>query len=617
MTVSTAPTFDDEFDSLNLWNGTSGTWDTTAQFASTYGNGYSLPSNGEQEWYINSNYAPTSSVQPWTVNNGVLTLSAAPASSSISSQIDGYQYTSGQINTSQSFSQTYGYFEMRAELPAGQGTWPAFWLLPENGSWPPEIDAMEMLGNNPATYYTSIHSGSAANEINAGQGDTVADTSSGYHTYGVDWEPDHITYYFDGQEVYQTATPADMNTPMYMIANLALGGPWGGNVDGTTSFPANMNIDWIRAYASLPSWVADGSDGADINHTGSSTTGTSDASSAASSTSDGSTNTAASDTSSAGGTQTATAGNGGNTIASTDHVSALIGTTGNDTFIAGHVADTMTGNGGSDTFVFNVLPWNAGHITDFNPATDKLDLSGVLHAVGYSGTNPVADGYLAFVSDGAGDTQVIINAHDPSDPWPTLITTLDHVSPDSITPADYGFGSGSDTSSTTAPGSSTAISAAGYTVPSNVTTVALTGYNAQTVTANNAGDTITSNDAGSTIIGGTGNDTLIAGHSADILTGGGGNDTFVFNDLPWNAGHITDFNPATDVLNLTGIFQTIGYWGSNPIADGYLSFVADSAGNTQVVVNAHDPANPWPTTVTTLDHVSPSSITSHDYIFQA
>ncbi|HEY3918347.1 MAG TPA: glycoside hydrolase family 16 protein, partial [Stellaceae bacterium] len=150
-------TFDDEFNSLSLWNGTTGTWDTTAPYVPLNGNGYSLASNGEQEWYINSTYAPTASVQPWTVNNGVLTLTAAPASPAIQSLIDGYQYTSGQINTYNSFSQTYGYFEMNAELPAGQGLWPAFWLMPENGSWPPELDVMEMLGQNPSTYYTTVH----------------------------------------------------------------------------------------------------------------------------------------------------------------------------------------------------------------------------------------------------------------------------------------------------------------------------------------------------------------------------------------------------------------------------------------------------------------------------
>ena len=451
MTVSPALTFDDEFNSLNLWNGSSGTWDTTAQYASTFGNGFSLPSNGEQEWYINANYAPTASVQPWTDSNGVLTLSAAPASAEIASLIDGYQYTSGEINTSQSFSQTYGYFEMRAQLPAGQGLWPAFWLLPQNGAWPPEIDAMEMLGNNPGTYYTSIHSGSPANEINAGQPDAVANTSQGFHTYGVDWEPDHLTFYFDGQQVYQTATPWDMNTPMYMIANLAVGGTWPGNADWSTHFPAQMNIDWIRAYSSLPSWVADGSDGADLNHGGASNAGAGNAGASSSGApiqaGGASAGGAAATGIAAGwasvpdgvthvvltgdGAQTIVANNLGDTITSNDHASTLIGGSGNDTFIAGHGADTMTGGGGSDTFVFDVLPWRAGHITDFNPAADTLDLTGALHAAGYWGTNPVADGSLSFVADGAGDTQVIVDAHGAA--GQTLITTLDHVAPGAIT----------------------------------------------------------------------------------------------------------------------------------------------------------------------------------------
>jgi serralysin len=630
MTTAAALTFDDEFNSISLWNGTSGTWDTTAQYVPLNGNGYSLPSNGEQEWYINSTYAPTSSVQPWSINNGVMTLTAAPASASIQPLINGYQYTSGQINTSESFSQTYGYFEMRAQLPAGQGLWPAFWLLPENGSWPPEIDAMEMLGNNPSTYYTSVHSGTAANEINAGQADNVGDTSTGYHTYGVDWEPDHIAYYFDGQQVYQTATPADMNTPMYMIANLAVGGTWPGNADGSTPFPANMNIDWIRAYSSLPSWVADSSDPTDVNHTPSNAVGSTADTGVTSGTAtnpaadwqpnytvaSGITNVILTGTAA----QTITANNLGDTITSNDYGSSLIGGTGNDTFIAGHGADTMTGSGGSDTFVFNFTPWNAGHITDFNVAADRLDLTGIFKTIGYTGTNPVADGYLSFVSDGHGNTQVYVNPHSASQNWPSLVTTLDGVSPASIIASDYISGAAGTTGGTDSTGGTTSAppvstSAVAYTVADGVTDVTLTGSAAQTVTANNLGDTIHANDFGSTIVGGTGNDTLIGGHGADHLTGGDGSDTFVFNALPWNAGHIIDFNVAADKLDLGGTFSSIGYTGSTPVADGYLSFSSDGAGDTQVFVNAHSASNPWAALVTTLDHVDPSSITSADYVF--
>jgi len=633
--------------------------DTTGYWNSLDSNGYSLPSNGEQEWYINANYAPTASVTPWTVNNGILTLTAAPASSSIQPLIDGYQYTSGMITTDKSFSQTYGYFEERAQLPAGQGLWPAFWLLDENGQWPPEIDAVEQLGNNPSIDYTNVHSNTLSGG-DVGQNNPVADTSSGYHTYGVDWEPDYITFYFDGQKIYQTATPADLNQPMYMLTNLAAGGYWPGGVD-PSALPAQMNIDWIRAYSSLPSWIADGSDPSDVNHSSAgavssgTTGGTGDTGSSGATTTlaattpvsatttgnapstdtfadvqatytvaDGITAVVLTDT----GAQTVTANNLGDTIASNDHGSTLIGGTGNDTLIAGHGADTLTGGAGSDTFAFDVVPWSAGHVTDFTPGTDKIDLSGVLSSYGYAGTNPIGDGWLNLVSDGAGNTQVMVNPHDPSWPWSYLITTLDHVAPTSLANGDFGYGSSASTSDGTTAGTTSSDGTTGnagsgpvtetagsYTVAADVTNVTLTGTTAQTINANNLGDTITSNDHASTLIGGTGNDTLIAGHGADTLTGGGGSNTFVFNVTPWSAGHVTDFTPATDKIDLSGVLSSYGYTGTNPIADGWVSLAADGAGNTQVLMNPHDPSWPWSYTITTLDHVSPTQITNSDWVW--
>jgi len=255
-------TFNDDFNSLSLWNGSSGTWSTTTAFVNPNGNGSSLPSNGEQEWYINANYAPTASVKPWTVSNGVMTLTAQKVDPSIQQYLGynqaglpamgSYQYTSGLIETNHSFNQTYGYFEMKAQLPAGQGLWPAFWLMPSNGAWPPELDVMEALGKDTSTAYASVHTNQTGSHTSEGEAVNVGDFSSGYHTYAVDWEADKITFYYDNKQVYQVATPADMHGPMYMIANLAMGGGWAGSADGSTPFPAQMDIDYIRAWDSNP-----------------------------------------------------------------------------------------------------------------------------------------------------------------------------------------------------------------------------------------------------------------------------------------------------------------------------------------------------------------------------
>ena len=251
--------FGDDFNSLSLRSGSSGTWSTGWNYSPVSGQaGY----NNELEWYVNPAYAPTASANPFSTSNGVLNITAKPATSRVQPYIGGQTYTSGMINTYHSFAQTYGYFEMSAKLPAGQGLWPAFWLMPTDGSWPPELDVMEVLGNRSTQLYTTVHSQvsgasgwidptGGVNHYTTGAGTTVTDTSAGFHTYGVDWEPDKITWYFDGQKIFQAATPADMNKPMYLIANLAVGGDWPGSPISSTKFPATMQIDYIRAYNAL------------------------------------------------------------------------------------------------------------------------------------------------------------------------------------------------------------------------------------------------------------------------------------------------------------------------------------------------------------------------------
>jgi len=109
--------------------------------------------------------------------------------------------TGGSPTKPASFAFQYGYMEMSAQFPPGNGMWPAFWLLPANGDWPPEIDAMEWLGNTPTIDYATIHWGVERHGHHPSSGtsyDTGEDLSAGFHTYGLDWQADHVTWYFDG-----------------------------------------------------------------------------------------------------------------------------------------------------------------------------------------------------------------------------------------------------------------------------------------------------------------------------------------------------------------------------------------------------------------------------------
>ncbi len=202
-----------------------------------------LAANHEAENYLQTAGAGS----PFSVAGGVLTITASPVSTA-----PGLPYTSGGLITRPGFAQTYGVFEMRAQMPAGAGMWPAFWLVPADGSWPPELDAPEVLGREPTIIYLSTRSKLQPARTIAVD---VADTSAGFHTYAVDWEPAAITYYFDGNAVASLPTPADMHKPMAMRLNLAVGtaASWPGAPGGETG---QLRVGYVRAYASATAGLA-------------------------------------------------------------------------------------------------------------------------------------------------------------------------------------------------------------------------------------------------------------------------------------------------------------------------------------------------------------------------
>jgi beta-glucanase (GH16 family) len=243
-------TFSDEFNLLSLWDGSMGTWDSNFWWGSA--NGSTLSRNKELQWYIDTDYGPTKSVNPFDVDDGVLTITAERAPEDIRPFINNYEYTSGILTTFQSFAQTYGYFEVRADMPDNQGAWPAFWLLPKDRSWPPELDVIEMTGQEPNKLVQTAHSNAAGSHTSVRSTPNVAD-SSGFHTYGVLWTPTELVWYFDDVETARAPTPADMHKPMYMLVNEAIGGIAGAPPDSLAT-PAEMKVDFVHAYQ-FNDWV--------------------------------------------------------------------------------------------------------------------------------------------------------------------------------------------------------------------------------------------------------------------------------------------------------------------------------------------------------------------------
>ncbi|MGC8668496.1 MAG: glycoside hydrolase family 16 protein [Chthonomonadales bacterium] len=217
-------TFHDEFNGDHL---------DTSKWIDSYPDGVRTHSNNEQQYYAPDGYE---------VRGGLLRLRAEKRS------MGGMPYTSGIVTTYGKFSQMYGWFEIRARFPKGKGFWPAFWLLPADKRWPPEIDVLEILGHEPNKVYMTNHWRDAQGRHLSNGGAWVGpDFSQDFHTFAVDWSPDTIVWYVDGVERFRSSrgVPA---MPMYVLVNLAVGGDWPGNPDASTPFPSTMDVDYVRVY---------------------------------------------------------------------------------------------------------------------------------------------------------------------------------------------------------------------------------------------------------------------------------------------------------------------------------------------------------------------------------
>ena len=171
-------------------------------------------------------------------------------------------YTSARIRTKGKADFRYGKFEIRAKLPEGQGLWPAIWMLPtENvyGGWPQsgEIDIMELVGHEPNVVHGTIHYGpSWPDNRSRGWYYTLdeGNFSDDFHVFTIVWTPTRITWYMD-DNFFFFVTPGNVSPyiwpfdeKFHFLLNVAVGGTWPGNPDGTTEFPQEMVVDWIRVY---------------------------------------------------------------------------------------------------------------------------------------------------------------------------------------------------------------------------------------------------------------------------------------------------------------------------------------------------------------------------------
>jgi beta-glucanase (GH16 family) len=235
--------FDDEFDGNHL---DADTWHTCFWWAPST---CTIETHGELGLYTSRNVS---------IGDGVLTLRAR-REEAVGWNGKTYDYTTGLVSTGGSsysspvkdpgFTFTYGYVESRIKVPAGRGLCPAFWLAPADHTWPPEIDIMEMLGNEPTRTTMHFHYQRAnGTHATVGDGWSGPDFSGDWHTFGVDWEPGSLVWYVDGVERARFADATVTDQAAYLVLNLAVGGSWAGSPENSTVLPADLLVDYVRVY---------------------------------------------------------------------------------------------------------------------------------------------------------------------------------------------------------------------------------------------------------------------------------------------------------------------------------------------------------------------------------
>ena len=209
--------------------------------------------NHEQQYYS----APRA--ENAVVQGGRLLITARKETPSSRPDWGGQKYTSARLLTRGLAEWTYGFFEIRAKLPCGLGTWPAIWMLGSHGDWPAngELDIMEHIGRWPGRVLSTVHTPAGSGAHGVGAAVTVPDSCGAFHRYQMLWTERDITFGIDGVNTLTyprldvgsagAARVWPFDASQFLLLNVAIGGDLGGPVDDGI-FPVTMEVDYVRVW---------------------------------------------------------------------------------------------------------------------------------------------------------------------------------------------------------------------------------------------------------------------------------------------------------------------------------------------------------------------------------
>jgi len=220
-------------------------WSTSLQW------GPDLVINDEKQYYVDTQSNPQFGYNPFSFDGESLIITAAQTPTNLRSVANDQPYLSGVLSSLSKFEITHGYIEARIDFPEGAGLWPAFWMLSADFvDLKPQVFIAEGNGAKPdSIFHNYNYHDDEGNLRSPGQWQVTSEAfASGFHTMGVSWKSDELLFFIDGEPRYRVIGENVSKQAMYLITNLAVGGVWTGSPNAATEFPAQMKIDYIRAY---------------------------------------------------------------------------------------------------------------------------------------------------------------------------------------------------------------------------------------------------------------------------------------------------------------------------------------------------------------------------------
>lgn len=211
-------------------------------------------------WYNNElQYYAGARAENTVVRDGRLHLTARHETLAGAADWGGQHYTSARLITRGLAAWTYGFFEIRARMPCGKGTWPALWLVGAGGRWPEdgELDIVEHVGSNPERISSAVHTAAAAGGTAVSGKMWVPDACQAMHDYQMLWTAEGVWFGVDGVVHWHYPRPATdprawpFDRPQFLVMNIAVGGDLGGPVDAA-AFPVTMEVAHVRVYQARP-----------------------------------------------------------------------------------------------------------------------------------------------------------------------------------------------------------------------------------------------------------------------------------------------------------------------------------------------------------------------------